>query len=100
MELSLLTSLPGVVQAALADDSGRLLDHTGEMEPPTAAILVLAHATLAAAAELGRRSGNGDCIEIVQQHEAGVIYLATSSTIASRKVDRPPPPRQRGRGLG
>lgn len=83
MELSLLTSLPGVVQAALADDSGRLLDHTGEMEPPTAAILVLAHATLAAAAELGRRSGNGDCIEIVQQHEAGVIYL---HSISHRRV--------------
>lgn len=73
--LPAFTALPGVFQAAIADDSGRLLDCAGRMEPPDTAILVLAHATLSAAAELGRRSGNGDCIEITQQHEGGVLYL-------------------------
>jgi hypothetical protein len=64
-----------VHQAAITDDSGRLLDCAGDAEPPTAAILVLAHATLSAASELGRRSGSGDCLEVVQQHDGGVIYL-------------------------
>lgn len=45
------------------------------MEPPAAPVLVLAHATLAAASELGRRSGSGDCLEIIQQHADGCIYL-------------------------
>jgi hypothetical protein len=49
------------------------------MEPPSAAVLVLAHATLAAASELGRRSGSGDCLEIIQQHASGVIYLHSLS---------------------
>ncbi|WP_395740306.1 hypothetical protein [Prosthecobacter sp.] len=75
MQLTALASLPEVIQAAIADDAGRLLDCAGHGEPPTAAILVLAHATLAAACELGRRSGSGDCLEIIQLHEAGVIYL-------------------------
>ena len=75
MNLSALTAIPGVLQAAVADDSGRLLDFDGELDPPSAAVLVLGHATLAAAAELGRRSGAGDCIEIVQQHEGGCVYL-------------------------
>lgn len=75
MELTALASLPEVIQAAIADDAGRLLDCAGKAEPPTAAILVLAHATLSAACELGRRSGSGDCLEIIQQHDAGVIYL-------------------------
>lgn len=74
-ELQSMSALPGVRQAAITDDSGRLLDCAGEAEPPTAAILVLAHATLSAASELGRRSGSGDCLEVVQQHDGGVIYL-------------------------
>lgn len=75
MELTALASIPDVIQIAVADDAGRLLDCAGDVEPPTAAILVLAHATLSAASELGRRSGSGDCLEIVQQHDGGVIYL-------------------------
>lgn len=75
MELTALASIPEVIQIAIADDAGRLLDCAGDAEPPTAAILVLAHATLSAASELGRRSGSGDCLEIVQLHEGGVIYL-------------------------
>lgn len=76
MELdALVSSLPAVIQAAIADDAGRLLACAGDDEPPTAAVLVLAHATLSAACELGSRSGSGECLEIVQQHEGGVIYL-------------------------
>ncbi|OYW71735.1 MAG: hypothetical protein B7Z37_26905 [Verrucomicrobia bacterium 12-59-8] len=75
MQLTALATLPDVIQVAIADDAGRLLDCAGDAEPPTAAILVLAHATLSAASELGRRSGSGDCLEIVQQHDGGVIYL-------------------------
>lgn len=75
MELTTLASIPEVIQIAIADDAGRLLDCAGDAEPPTAAILVLAHATLSAASELGRRSGSGDCLEIVQLHDGGVIYL-------------------------
>ena len=75
MQLTALAALPEVTQVAIADDAGRLLDCAGHGEPPTAAILVLAHATLSAASELGRRSGSGDCLEIIQQHEGGVIYL-------------------------
>ncbi|MDP1588484.1 MAG: hypothetical protein Q8M07_12110 [Prosthecobacter sp.] len=74
-DLQPLATLPGVCQVAITDDSGRLLDCAGDAEPPTAAILVLAHATLSAASELGRRSGSGDCLEVVQQHDGGVIYL-------------------------
>lgn len=74
-ELSALTALAGVQQAVISNDAGHLLDSAGVGEPPDAAILVLAHATLAAAAELGRRSGSGACLEIVQQHADGVIYL-------------------------
>lgn len=75
LELSTLTAIPGVLQAVIADEVGRLLDSAGASELPTTAVLVLAHATLAAAAELGRRSGSGDCLEIIQQHENGCIYL-------------------------
>lgn len=74
-DLESIATLPGVHQAVIGDDAGRLLDCAGWEEPPTAAILVLAHATLAAAAELGRRSGTGDCLEVIQQHEGGCIYL-------------------------
>jgi hypothetical protein len=74
-DLSALAALPGVIQTAVADDAGRLLGFDGDSEPPTAASLVLAQATLSAASELGRRSGSGDCHEIIQQHEGGCIYL-------------------------
>lgn len=74
-ELANIAALPGVLQIAIADDSGRLIDFAGECEPPTAAVLVLAHATLSAASELGRRSGSGDCLEVLQQHEGGCIFL-------------------------
>lgn len=75
MHLTAIAALPEVIQVAIADDAGSLLDCAGDAEPPTAAILVLAHATLSAASELGRRSGSGDCLEIIQQHDGGVIYL-------------------------
>lgn len=74
-DLESIAAIAGVRQVVIADDAGRLLDCAGWDEPPTAAILVLAHATLAAASELGRRSGSGDCLEVVQQHEGGCIYL-------------------------
>ncbi|HEY1048911.1 MAG TPA: roadblock/LC7 domain-containing protein [Prosthecobacter sp.] len=74
-DLESLARLSGVKQVVIGDDAGRLLDCAGWEEPPTAAILVLAHATLAAASELGRRSGSGDCLELIQQHEGGCIYL-------------------------
>ncbi|WP_294221064.1 roadblock/LC7 domain-containing protein [Prosthecobacter sp.] len=75
VELSAFTALPGVLQAVVADDAGRLLGGAGGLPPPDMAVLVLAHATLSAAAEVGRRSGQGDCLEILQQHHNGVIYL-------------------------
>lgn len=74
-DLESLARLPGVKQAAIGDDAGRLLDCAGREDPPTVAILALAHATLAAASELGRRSGSGDCLEVLQQHEGGSLYL-------------------------
>lgn len=74
-ELSAFTALPGVLQAVVADDAGRLLGGAGGLPPPDMAVLVLAHATLSAAAEVGQRSGQGDCLEIVQQHQNGVLYL-------------------------
>lgn len=74
-DIEIITRLSGVKLAAIGDDAGRLLDHAGREEPPTAAILVLAHATLAAASELGRRSGSGDCLEVMQHHEGGCLYL-------------------------
>lgn len=74
-DLESIAMLPGVRQVVIGDDAGRLLDCAGWDDPPTAAILVLAHATLAAASELGRRSGSGDCLEVVQLHEGGGIYL-------------------------
>lgn len=75
LDLSPISTLPGVLQAAVGDDAGRMLQCAGREEPPTTAVLVLAHATLSAAAELGRRSGSGDCLELTQQHEGGCIYL-------------------------
>ena len=70
-----LLEIPGVQSACVADEVGHLIDCVGSSSPPVAAVLVLANATLSAAAELGRRSGSGDCIEIVQHHEGGMIYL-------------------------
>ena len=75
IDLESIATLPGIQQAAIGDDAGRLLGCAGHESPPTAAILVLAHATLAAAAELGRRSGAGDCVEVIQHHEGGCICL-------------------------
>ncbi|MEZ5386428.1 MAG: hypothetical protein R3F13_13020 [Prosthecobacter sp.] len=75
MNLSAIASIPGVLQACVTDDGGHLLANCGELDPPSAAVLVLGHATLTAAAEMGRRFGAGDCIEIVQQHEGGCVYL-------------------------
>lgn len=74
-DLGSIARLPGVKQAVVGDEAGRLLDCAGWEAPPTTPVLVLAHATLAAASELGRRSGSGDCLEVVQQHEGGCIYL-------------------------
>lgn len=79
MELTALISLPEVIQVAIADEAGRLLSCAGDDPPPTTAVLVLAQATLSAASELGRRSGSGDCLEIIQQHDAGIIYLHSLS---------------------
>jgi hypothetical protein len=78
MELTALAALPGVLQATIADDAGRLLECVGDAEPPSTAILVLAHATLSAASELGRRSGSGDCLPqrrmlLVRSESADVI---------------------------
>lgn len=73
--LASFLSIPGVQQAAIADDAGRLLDWQGGDAPPEVATLVLAHATTSAAAEWGRRAGCGACLEIIQQHESGVLYL-------------------------
>ena len=47
----------------------------GPLEPPGHAVLVLAQATLSAAGEAGRRGGAGDCVELLQQHDGGLIYL-------------------------
>jgi len=79
MDISAISSVPGVIQTVIADDSGRLLEFAGDMDPPTAAVLVLGHATISAAAELGRRSGVGDCHEVIQRHEGGWVYLHSLS---------------------
>lgn len=70
-----LLNLPGVQTVAIADEAGRLLGSAGSATPPTTALLVLAHATLTAAGELGRRSGAGDCTELIQNHDGGHILL-------------------------
>jgi len=70
-----LPAIPGLLSAAITDDAGQVLGFQGEGPPPSAAVLVLAQATLGAASELGRRSGSGDCVELVQQHEGGLILL-------------------------
>lgn len=75
VSLAPFLSIPGVHQAAIADDAGRLLGWQGDGAPPEVAVLVLAHATSAAASELGRRAGCGACLELIQQHESGVLYL-------------------------
>jgi len=75
VDISPLAAIPGVHQAAVADDFGRLITCVGEGGAPSTAILVLAHATLAAAGDLGGRAGCGDCVEIIQRHENGIIYL-------------------------
>ena len=66
---------PGVLSAFVTDDAGHLITAAGEAMPPSAGVLVLAHATLSAASEFGRRSGSGDCIELVQHHEGGLVLL-------------------------
>lgn len=73
--LSPLLQLPGVLSAFITDDAGHLITSAGESMPPSAGVLVLAHATLSAASEFGRRSGSGDCIELVQHHEGGLVLL-------------------------
>jgi len=75
MELASLAAIPGVIQAAVADESGCVIACAGGSEPPSTVILVLAHATLSAANELGHRGGGGECADIIQQHANGVIYL-------------------------
>jgi hypothetical protein len=75
MDTASIAALPGVLQAAVADDAGRLLAHAGGASPPSTPMLVLAHATLSAAAELGRRAGAGTFFDMVQHHAAGCIYL-------------------------
>ncbi len=70
-----LLTIPGTQHACITDDTGRLLNSVGDHFHPSAAVLVLAHATLAAASELGRRSGSGDCIDLIQNHEGGHILL-------------------------
>ena len=71
MQLTALASLPEIIQIAIADDAGRLLDCAGDAEPPTTAILVLAYATLSAASELGRRSGSGVAFSRLQSCSSG-----------------------------
>lgn len=73
--LSSLLQHPGVLSAFVTDDAGHLITAAGESMPPSAGVLVLAHATLSAASEFGRRSGSGDCIELVQHHEGGLVLL-------------------------
>lgn len=73
--LSSLLQHPGVLSAFVTDDGGHLITAAGEAMPPSAGVLVLAHATLSAASEFGRRSGSGDCIELVQYHEGGLVLL-------------------------
>ena len=70
-----LLQIPGVESACIADETGHLIESVGSAMPPSAAVLVLAHATMSAASELGRRSGVGDCLEITQHHEGGFIHL-------------------------
>lgn len=73
--LSPLLQIPGVLSAFVTDDSGHLMASAGTDLPPTAGVLVLAHATISAASELGRRSGSGDCEDLVQHHEGGLVML-------------------------
>lgn len=70
-----LLAIAGVHTVCIIDDSGRLVEIAGSSQPPPAAVLVLAHATMSAASELGRRTGSGDCLEIIQHHEGGHILL-------------------------
>lgn len=73
--LSPLLQIPGVQSAFITDDAGHLMAATGRDLPPPAGVLVLAHATISAASEFGRRSGSGDCVELVQHHEGGLVML-------------------------
>lgn len=73
--LSPLLQIPGVQSAFITDDAGHLMAATGRDLPPPAGVLVLAHATISAASEFGRRSGAGDCVELVQHHEGGLVLL-------------------------
>lgn len=73
--LSSLLQIPGVQSAFITDDGGHLMAATGKDLPPPAGVLVLAHATISAASEFGRRSGSGDCVELVQHHEGGLVLL-------------------------
>lgn len=67
-------TIPGVHSACITNDAGHIVASEGAAAMP-ASVFVLAHATLTAAGELGRRSGAGDCIELVQHHEAGLYLL-------------------------
>lgn len=67
-------TIPGVHSACITNDAGHIVASEGGAAMP-ASVFVLAHATLTAAGELGRRSGAGDCIELVQHHEAGLYLL-------------------------
>lgn len=73
--MNTLLEIPGVQAACLADESGHMITSVGAAVPPSSAVFVLAHATLSAASELGRRSGTGDCLEITQRHAGGLVYL-------------------------
>lgn len=66
------TSIPGVVTACVADAGGTILHLEGQQ--PTQAVLVLAQASYSAAGESGRRGRVGDCVEMLQRHEGGLIY--------------------------
>jgi hypothetical protein len=69
-----LLAMSGVQSACITDDAGRVVASEGGAAMP-ASVLVLALATLTAAGELGRRGGAGECIEVVQHHEAGLYLL-------------------------
>jgi hypothetical protein len=70
-----LLAIPGVQSVCITDSTGGLQECAGPGQPPDPAITVLAQATFTAAAELGRRAGAGECLDLLQQHEDAVLYL-------------------------